>query len=114
MYSKSGNIENMINDKVDEIIEEHLDSLNNRCQTNLSSMEGSEFVFYYVQLLYYKCHKINLNQSGSNVDSPDCIKNKKGTINPINKNIDKCFQFVATVALNCEGININEEEQVFH
>ena len=28
-------------------------------------MRGSEFVFDYVQLLYYKCHKINLNHGGS-------------------------------------------------
>ena len=47
-------------------------------------MKGSNFVFSYVQLLYYKCHKINLNCGGSYIDSPDRIKNKKGTINPIN------------------------------
>ena len=28
-------------------------------------MKGSNFVFSYVQLLYYKCHKINLNCGGS-------------------------------------------------
>ena len=37
-------------------------------------MKGSDFIFDY------KCHKINLNCGGSYVDSPDCIKNKKGTI----------------------------------
>ena len=39
-------------------------------------MEGSEFVFDYVQLLYYKCHKIDPNHGGLYVDSPDWIKNK--------------------------------------
>ena len=34
-------------------------------------MEGSVFVFNYVQLLHYKCHKINLNHGRSYVDSPD-------------------------------------------
>ena len=34
-------------------------------------MKGSEFVFDYVQLLHYKCHKINLNRSGLYKDSPD-------------------------------------------
>ena len=34
-------------------------------------MEGSVFVFDYVQLLHYKCHKINLNHGRSHVDSPD-------------------------------------------
>ena len=64
-------------------------------------MEGNEFVFNYVHLLYYKCHKINLNCGGSYVDSPCCIKNKKGTINPIIKK-DKCFQYAITVPLNKE------------
>ena len=48
-------------------------------------MAGSEFVFGYVQLLHYKCHKINLNPGGSYSDSPGWIKNKKATINPMNK-----------------------------
>ena len=32
------------------------------------------------------------------------IKNKKATINPINKKDDKCFQYAVTVALNYEEI----------
>ena len=48
-------------------------------------MRGSEFVFDYVQLLYYKCHKTSFNRDGSYIRSPDWINNKKGTINPINK-----------------------------
>ena len=50
-------------------------------------MKGSEFAFDYVRLLYYECHKRNPNRGGSNIDSPDWIKNIKATINPINKNI---------------------------
>ena len=34
-------------------------------------MESREFVFDYLPLLYYKCHKINLNGGGSYIDSPD-------------------------------------------
>ena len=34
-------------------------------------MKGSEFVFDYVHLLYYKCHKINPNPGGSYIDSSD-------------------------------------------
>ena len=40
-------------------------------------MKDSEFVLNYVHLLYYKCHKINLDCDGSYIDSPDWIKNKK-------------------------------------
>ena len=100
MHSKSDNIEIMINDEANEVIEELFDSLKNRCQNNLESMKGSEFVFNYVYLLYYKCHKINPNRGGSYIDSPDWIKNKKATINPTNKKDNKCFQYNVTVTLN--------------
>ena len=41
-----------------------------------------------------------MNRSGSYIDSPDWIKNKKATINTINKKDNKCFQYAVTVALN--------------
>ena len=85
MHSKSDNTEIVINDEVDEIIKELFDSFKNTYQNNLESMKGNEFIFDYVQLLYYKCHKINPNRGGSYIDSPDWIKNKKATTNPINK-----------------------------
>ena len=36
-------------------------------------MKCSEFVFDYAHLLYYKCHKIDLNGGGSYIDSLDWI-----------------------------------------
>ena len=92
----------MINEEADEVIKEIFDSLKNRYQNNLESIKGGEFVFDYVQLLYYKCHKANLSRGGSYINSPDQIKNKKATINPINKKDNKCFQYIVTVALNYE------------
>ena len=56
MHSKSDDIEIMINDEANEVIKNF--SLKNRHQNNLESMKGSEFVFDYVHLMYYKCHKI--------------------------------------------------------
>ena len=55
-------------------------------------MKGKEFVFDYVHLLYYKYHKINPSRDGSYINSPDWIKNKKATINLINKKDNKRFQ----------------------
>ena len=63
-------------------------------------MKGSEFFFNYVQLLYYKFHKINPNRGGSYMDSPDWVRNKKATMNPISKIDKKFFQYTVTVALN--------------
>ena len=59
MHSKLDSIEIMINYEADEVKENLFESLKNRYQNNLESMKGSEFVFVYVHLLYYKCHKIN-------------------------------------------------------
>ena len=70
MHSKRDNIEIMISDEVDEVIEELFDLLKNRYQNKLVSIKGSDFVFDYVQLFYYKCHEINPNHGGSYIDSP--------------------------------------------
>ena len=40
-------------------------------------MKGSEFVFDYVNLLYYKYHKINPNRGESYIDYPDWIKKRQ-------------------------------------
>ena len=104
MHSKSDKIEIMITDEADEVIKELFDSPKNRYQNNMESMKGSEFVFDYFQLFYYNCHKINRNSGGSYIDSLDWIKNKKVTINPINKKDNKCFQYTVTVPLNREEI----------
>ena len=56
MHSKRDNIEIMINDEANEVTKELSDSLKIRYQNNLESMNGSEFVFDCVHLLYYKCH----------------------------------------------------------
>ena len=66
------------------------------------------FLFDSVQLIYYKCHKVNFKSGGSYIDSPDQIKKKKATINPKNEG-DKCFQYAGTVAINYEKINWNSE-----
>ena len=67
-------------------------------------MKDIDFIFDYVHLLCHKSHKINLNRSGSYIDSPDWIKNKKATINHVNKKDKRCFQYTATVALSHKEI----------
>ena len=56
MHSKSDNIKIMINDEADEVIKELFHSLKNGYQNNVESIKGSDFVFDYVHLLYYKCY----------------------------------------------------------
>ena len=42
-------------------------------------MRGRDFIFDSVQLMYYKCHKVNFKRGGSYANSADLIKNKKAT-----------------------------------
>ena len=69
-----------------------------------SHLKGSKFVFDYVQLLYYECHKINPKRGGSYIDSPNWMKNKNATKNPINEKDNKCFEYAVIAALNYEEI----------
>ena len=64
MHSKSDNKKIRINNKADEVVEELYQSLLSRYQIGLET---------------------------SITDSPDWIKNKKRTINRINKKENKCF-----------------------
>ena len=77
MYLKSDNIEIMINDEANEVMKELFYLFKNRYQNDLESIKGSEFAIDYVQLLYYKCYKINFSRGGSYIDSPDRIKKQK-------------------------------------
>ena len=102
MHTKSNNVEIMIGNETDQIIEDLFESFLLKHQEALDeSMRGSEFVYDSADVLYYNLNKVSLSRSGSYIDSPKCLKNKKTTINPKNKN-DKCFQYTLTVALNYE------------
>ena len=104
MHTKNDNIEIMIINEADETIEKLFNSLLQRYQKNLEeSMQGSEFVFDSVHLLYYKFHKISSNHSRSDMNSPKWLKNKTTTINPKNRD-KKCFQYAINVSLNYEQI----------
>ena len=56
----------MINDEAGKVLKEVFDSFKNRYQNNLESMKRYEFVFDYLQLLYYH-GDIILNGSNNSV-----------------------------------------------
>ena len=102
MHTKSDDIKIMIDNETDEIIKKLFESLLQKYQERLEkSMEGSEFIFDIVDLLYYKLDEISLSRGGSYIGSPEWLRKKKATINPKNNN-DKCFQYAVTRALNHE------------
>ena len=101
MHSKSENTEFMPYDNANNDVNERFESLHFRYQIGLeTSIRGTVYtnIFDSVQLLCYKCYKINFKQGGSYINSPDWIKKKKATINP-KKEDDRCFHYAATVAL---------------
>ena len=95
IHSKSDNIEFMSYDNVNEVVHKLFESLLSVYQIGLeTSMRRSDFIFDSVQLLYYKCHKINFKRGGSYIDSTDWIKKKNN-----NNNIRK-IQTI-NVLINC-------------
>ena len=95
IHSKSDNIEFMSYDNVNEVVHKLFESLLSVYQIGLeTSMRRSDFIFDSVQLLYYKCHKINFKRGGSYIDSTDWIKKKNN-----NNNIRK-IQMI-NVLINC-------------
>ena len=104
MHSKSDNAKIMMGIEIDDIIDELFESFLKKYQDGLKKkMEGSDFVFESVDLLYYILHKISLNRGGSYIDSPDWIKHKKATLNPQNKG-NECFKYVTAAAWNHKKI----------
>ena len=91
MYTKSCNTEIMEGDETDEIIKGLFESLLQNYLKNLEeSMRRSKFVPDNIDLLHYHLQKVGLKRSGSYIESPKWLKNKKATINPQN-NDDNCF-----------------------
>ena len=101
MHSKDHNVGIMICKETDAIIIDFFEMVLFRYQKCLEElMKDSEFIFDFGNGLVYKFHTVSKNCAGSCTNSPDCIKNKNATTNPVNKNDDKCFQYATTVALN--------------
>ena len=109
MYTRSFNEEIMEGSDTDEVIKSLFESFLKIYYLNLQDkMKGSDFAFDGVDYLYYDFNKTSINRGGSYIDSPQCLKNKKSTINPKN-NDDKCFQYAVTLALNLNRIDNHPE-----
>ena len=76
MQSISDNIKFASYNDAKEVVDKLFQSIHLRYQGNLETlMEGSEFAI--LQLVYYKCHRVNFRCSSSYIDSPDWIKKRK-------------------------------------
>ena len=60
MRSKCDNIKFTSYNDANKVVDKLFQSLRSRYQVNLeTSTRGSDFIFYSVQLMYFKCHKVN-------------------------------------------------------
>ena len=109
MHSTSDNIKFTPYSDAIEVVDKMFVLLGSKYQVNLeTSMRGKDFIFDTVQLMHYKCHKVNFKRGGSYIDSSEWIKKKKAIINT--KNTDgKCFQYTSTAASNYEEIESHAE-----
>ena len=108
LWSDSKNI--MWSNETDNIIKELFQSfLDNYRKEEQIMRGGSNFIFESVEQIDYKLHKISLKRVGSHIESPECLKYKRATINPKNEKDDKCFQYALTLALNHNKIKKKEK-----
>ena len=87
-------------------------SLLNRYQETLENkMEGSSFVFDYINFIDIKFNQIDLIRGWTYIETPAWLSKKKATINPKNDEEDdnKCFMNAFTVALNHQEIADHSE-----
>ena len=105
MFTRSTPEEFMIGSETEEVAENLIMSILQKYQDNLQNkMKGSDFIFNGINYLYYDLNRITISKSGSYIESPKWLKDKKCTINKKN-NDNKCFQYAATLALNINSID---------
>ena len=68
LETNSDNIEIMIYNEESEVIKDHFESLLSRWETGLET-KVKDFIYFCINLLHYKFHKINMNRNGSYIDS---------------------------------------------
>ena len=93
MHSSSGNIKVTPYNDANEVIDE----LHSKYQVNLKTwIAESDFIFDLVQLMYYKCHRVNFIRGGSYIGSLGFIKKKKS-----NNKSKKYRRQVFSIHSNC-------------
>ena len=112
LYFKTKNVEIMMGSDTDQTVKELFESIMQKYKELIEhSTKISGLVLQDIELMEYDINKITINRVGSYIESPEWLKSKNCTINPQNKNNNKCFQYPTTFALNHEKI-INYPEKI--
>ena len=111
-YVLSDNVIIRPTDDKNKITTELYNSLLHRYQETLENkMEGSSFVYDYVNFLDIKFSKVDLIRGGTYIKKDKWITNKKATINPKNNKGEDvyCFMYALTVGFNHNEIGSHPE-----
>ena len=103
-YVWSDNTSIMQGKDTNDIVSEIFNSFLHNYQEELKMIKGSNFVFESVDLLDYKLHRVSLRRGGSYIKSPKWLLHKGATINPKNKNDERCLWWSIISALNYNEI----------
>ena len=103
----------MWDSKTDDIIRDLLKIFLHNYKVELKIISGSDFAFESAELMDYKLHKVSLKRRGSYIKSSEWLLYKRATINPKNEKDDNCFEYALTLALNYNGIEKKELENIF-
>ena len=72
MHLTNSNRRFMSHNNANEVVDKRNESLFSRYQGNLEkSMERTGFIYDSVQLIYYKCHKVDFRRGGSYINSSE-------------------------------------------
>ena len=78
MYTRSTPEEIIIVSETEEVAEKRIMQLLQKYQDNLQNKtKGSNFIFNGINYLYYDLNRITISKSGSYIESPKWIKDKK-------------------------------------
>ena len=78
MHSYSDNVAFTSYNDANEVVNKLFKSLRSKYQDNLETpMKRSDFIFDSVQLMYFKCHKVNFKCGGSYIVSQKQKSNNK-------------------------------------
>ena len=112
LYFKTKKVEIMMGSDTDQTVKQLFESIMQKYKELIEhSAKISGLVLQDIELTEYDINKITINRVGSYIESPEWLKSKNCTINPQNKNNNKCFQYPTTFALNHEKI-INYPQKI--
>ena len=100
LYVKSKNIICISSDDTSIIVDELLESLSKYYhEKSMIARTDSSYIFHSVHELNIHFRIVDLKRTGTYIQSPKWLVDKKATVNPKNTKDNYCFAFASTIAI---------------